>query len=375
MEIKQILDALNGYYKTKPYLTLAGDDSGSPMLNKTENCAFFGILKSLTPEQLQEAARIIEEGDYEPIMRFFLQAVMSPLVKTEPVRNEKIDTVVGRYVNKKSKRVVESRKELLRRFDYASFSEQKKIVKAFLCSNCAADVHWASVQTDKMWDNSYAGYVKKAFEYKPTESLALTVIHHMPLDYVRALESQLVMFSRSEYCIRLADQADDLINKYDLNIFEILYVKARTGGKVNLTEQQVEYRFFRFIFTFCQKALLGVYHCDDSIMAIPWIRRVLWALGELGYRNILLQFLQMNGFAFSESIGEKEKGEFYYAQLWMVDHYFPYASMVEDIDFPKVREAVEAYIAPRKIKLDAMEDLDKYDDLPPDVIDTITDFI
>ena len=110
-------------------------------------------------------------------------------------------------------------------------------------------------------------------------------------------------------------------------------------------------------------------------MAIPWINRVLWALGELGYRDILLQFLQMNRFVLSKRTDEKGKGEFHYAQLLMVDHYFPFASMVEDIDFPKVREAVEAYIAPRKIKLDAMEDLDKYDDLPPDVIDTITDFI
>lgn len=375
MEIKQIIDALNGYYKTKPYLTLAGADSGSPMLNNTEYCAYFGILKSLTPEQLQEAAEIISEGDYDPIMSFIVQAVMHPQAKAEPVRNEKIDRVVGWFVNKKSKRVSESRKELLRRFDYASFSEQKKIVKAFLCSNCAADVHWASVQADKMWDNSYADYVKKAFEHKPTESLALTLIHHMPLDYVRALESKLVMFSRSEYCIRLADQADNLINKYDLNIFEVLYVKARTGRKVNLTDRQVEYRFFRFIFTFCQKALLGVYQSKESIMSIPWISRVLWALGELGYRDVLLQFLQMNRFVLSKRTDEKGKGEFHYAQLWMVDHYFPYASMVEDIDFPKVREAVEAYIAPRRIKLDAMEDLDKYDDLPPDVIDTITDFI
>ena len=71
MEIKQILDTLNQYYKAKPYLTLAGDDSGTPSLNKTENCAYFGILKSLTPEQLQEATKIIAEGDYDPIMSFF----------------------------------------------------------------------------------------------------------------------------------------------------------------------------------------------------------------------------------------------------------------------------------------------------------------
>ena len=375
MEIKQILDTLNQYYKAKPYLTLAGDDSGTPSLNKTENCAYFGILKSLTPEQLQEATKIIAEGDYDPIMSFFIQAVMHPQPKAEPVVNEKIETVVGRFLNKKSKKVAESRNELLRRFDFASFSEQKKIVQAFLCSNCASDVDWAAIRADKLWDKSYSDYVGRAFGQKPTESLALAVIHHMPLDYVKAMESQLVMFSRAEYCIRLADEADDLINKYDLNIFEILYVKARTGRNVNLTYRQVEYRFFRFIFTFCQNTLLGVYKNKDSIMSIPWINRVLWALGELGYRDILLQFLQMNGFVLSKRNDEKSKGEFHYAQLWMIEHYFPHASTVENIDFLKVREAVETFMAPRKIRLDSKEDLDKYDNLPPDVIDMINDFI
>lgn len=357
MEIKQILDALNEYYKTKPYLTLAGYDAGSPSLNKTEYCAYFGVLKSLTPGELQEAAEIIKEGDYAPIMHFLVQAVMHPQDKTEPVRNEKIDTIVGWFVNKRSKKVAQSRKELLRRFDYASFSEQKKIVKAFLCSNCSSDVEWAALQADKLWDKSYEDYVKEAFEHKPTESLAVTVIRHMPLDYLHALESKLVLFSRAEYCIRLAAEADSLIKKYDLNIFEILYVKARTGGKVNLTETQVEYHFFRFIFTFCQKVLLGVYKNNASIMSMPWISRVLWSLGELGYRDILLHFLQMNSFVLSKPNDENGKGEFYYAQLWMKDHYFPLSTIIEPIDFSKVRDAVE--------------DLDDFDDLPPGIMDTI----
>ena len=39
MEVKAILDSLNEYYKTKPYLTLAEDDSDSvsPSLNKIAN--------------------------------------------------------------------------------------------------------------------------------------------------------------------------------------------------------------------------------------------------------------------------------------------------------------------------------------------------
>ena len=377
MEVKAILDSLNEYYKTKPYLTLAEDDSdsGSPSLNKMENCAYFGILKTLSNSELHEAEEIISEGDYAPIIDFFVQATLHQQPKPVVVKNETIDTVLGRFLNKRSKRVSESRKELLRRFDYASFSEQKKIIKAFLSSNNTSDVEWAAVKADRLWDNSYADFIKVAFERKPIESLALTILHHMPLDYVRALESQLVMFSRSEYCIRLAEESDDLIRKYDLNIFEILYVKARIGGKARLTEFQVGCRFFKFIYSYCQNVQIGIYKSEDSICSIPWIRRALWALGELGYRDILMSFLQMNKYAVDNSIGDKEHGEFYYAQQWMIANCFPLAHVTENIDFSKVREGIENFERPQNIKIDTKEDIDKYDDLPPDIIDTLIEFI
>ena len=377
MEVKAILDSLNEYYKTKPYLTLAEDDSdsGSPSLNKMENCAYFGILKTLSNSELHEAEEIISEGDYAPIIDFFVQATIHQQPKPVVVKNETIDTVLGRFLDKRSKRVSESRKELQRRFEYASFSEQKKIIKAFLRSNCVSDIEWAAGQANKLWDNSYIDYIKETFKRKPVESLAITIIRHMPIDYVRALESQLVMFSRSEYCIRLAEESDNLICKYDLNIFEILYIKARIGGKVKLTELQVEYRFFKFIYSFCQNVLLGIYRFEDSIVSIPWIRRALWALGELGYRDILMHFLEMNRFAVEKSIGDKEHGEFYYAQQWMVENCFPLAHVTENIDFSKVREGIEKFISPRNIKLDTIEDLEKYNDLPPDAVDAINEFI
>ena len=377
MEVKAILDSLNEYYKTKPYLTLAEDDSdsGSPSLNKMENCAYFGILKSLSNEELYEAEELVSEGDYAPIIKFFIQATIHQQPKPVVVKNETIDTVLGRFLNKRSKMVSESRKELLRRFDYASFVEQKKIIKAFLCSKNTSDIEWAAIQADKLWDKSYIDGIRDAFERKPIESLALTIIRHMPLDYIKALETQLVMFSRSEYCIRLAEESDDLIRKYDLNIFEILYVKARIGGKVKLTELQVECRFFKFIYSYCQNVQLGIYKSEDSIRSIPWIRRALWALGELGYRDILLLFLQMNKYAIDNSIGDKEHGEFYHAQQWMIDNCFPLAHVTENIDFSKVREGIENFERPQSIKIDTKEDLDKYDDLPPDIIDTLIEFI
>jgi hypothetical protein len=121
--------------------------------------------------------------------------------------------------------------------------------------------------------------------------------------------------------------------------------------------------------------LLGIYGFEDSIVSIPWIRRALWALGELGYRDILMHFLEMNRFAVEKSIGDKEHGEFYYAQQWMVENCFPLAHVTENIDVSKVREGIEKFISTRNIKLDTIEDLEKYNDLPPDAVDTINEFI
>ena len=73
MEVKEILDTLNEYYKTKPYIGLDDDNSGSPSLNKMENCAYFGILKSLSNAELYEAEEIVSEGSYAPIIEFFIQ--------------------------------------------------------------------------------------------------------------------------------------------------------------------------------------------------------------------------------------------------------------------------------------------------------------
>ena len=48
---------------------------------------------------------------------------------------------------------------------------------------------------------------------------------------------------------------------------------------------------------------------------------------------------------------------------------------LENIDFSKVREGIENFERPQNIKIDTKEDIDKYDDLPPDIIDTLIEFI
>ena len=283
--------------------------------------------------------------------------------------------LLARYIDRKSKKVVESRKELLARFEYLSFSDQKKIVIAFLKSAKRSDIDWAAEEARKRWDRSYVGAIKEAFQNYDSYSLALTIIHHMPLDYLKEMESRLVMHNRSEYCMRFPDNADALMKKYGFNIFEILYVKARIGQKLLLSDRQVEMRFFRFIYTFAQMSVLEVCRGYQYVTEIPCLGRALQALDELGYQDILLKFLSMRIYAKDNHIDNQSNCELYYAQKWIAEHYFPSAAVAGNMNLLQVKEAVDRFEAPKHIEVSNVDDLDEYDDLPPDIIDTIKDFI
>ena len=54
----------------------------------------------------------------------------------ERKRNTPIATLIKNYINKKSGKVPESRKEIQRRFDYLDWKDQKKIMQAFPPSSC-----------------------------------------------------------------------------------------------------------------------------------------------------------------------------------------------------------------------------------------------
>ena len=84
--------------------------------------------------------------------------------------------LLARYIDRKSKKVVESRKELLARFEYLSFSDQKKIVIAFLKSAKRSDIDWAAEEARKRWDRSYVDPIKDAFQNYDSYSLALTIL-------------------------------------------------------------------------------------------------------------------------------------------------------------------------------------------------------
>ena len=74
-------------------------------------------------------------------------------------RNTPIATLIKDYINKKSGKVSDSRKEILWRFKYLDWKDQKKIIRAFLDSS-KTDRQWAYSTMLDYWDKSFEPKVK-----------------------------------------------------------------------------------------------------------------------------------------------------------------------------------------------------------------------
>lgn len=366
VDIKKLLDYLNEYCC-----------SNSRGLGKLGFCAYFGVLKSLNQDQLEEAAELISQGDYCHELIYVVKECLDPKPEPSHFKNESIGTLIARFRDRKSRRVGESRKALICRFPYQNYSDQKKILKAFLESNVASDLDWAAVQADKIWDNSYVDYVAAAYDRKDTDKLALLVIRHMPADYVKAREASLVMHSRAEFCIRFPQDADGLAQKYDLSMFEYLYVKAKTHLAPDISSEEVELYFFRHIFVFAQHVLQNTYYYLNLIYLsqMPWLGRALWALGELGYPDVLMRFLELSRYVEDKCSGQEDENEYYYCQEWIADKYYPSVKPVESFDSDKVLDPIERLERPQSIRIDSVSELAGIDGMSQDIIDTVSDFM
>ena len=102
--------------------------------------------------------------------------------KTRP-HNTPVVTLIRNYVDKKSGKVADSRKEIQRRFDHLDWKDQKKILLAFLDSG-KTDRQWAYMKLLDYWDKSFEPKVRALWESLREPQCSWSVIRFFPLDYV-----------------------------------------------------------------------------------------------------------------------------------------------------------------------------------------------
>ena len=147
----------------------------------------------------------------------------------ERKRNTPIATLIKNYINKKSGKVPESRKEIQRRFDYLDWKDQKKIMQAFLESG-KADRLWAYSKLLVYWDKSFEPRIKELWEQSHEGISSWVVIRYFPTKY---LSQNIDKFTddRDYYfiCLRLAEDKSYIIDRSKLSITDYLSVLYHTG--------------------------------------------------------------------------------------------------------------------------------------------------
>ena len=151
----------------------------------------------------------------------------------ERKRNTPIATLIKNYINKKSGKVPESRKEIQRRFDHLDWKDQKKIMQAFLESG-KADRLWAYTKLLDNWDKSFEPRIKELWEQSHEGIISWVVTHHFPTEY---LSQNIDKFTddRDYYfiCLRLAENKSFIIDRSKLSITDYLSVLYHTGRSLS----------------------------------------------------------------------------------------------------------------------------------------------
>lgn len=157
-------------------------------------------------------------------------------------RNTPVATLIKNYINKKSGKVCDSRREIKRRFDYLDWKHQKKILMAFLDSNIT-DREWAYAKLLNFWDKSFKSKVQEMWEKFHDPKCSWVITHHFPIEYLK--ENIDSFTDKKDYffiCLRLAKDANFVIDKTRLSKTDYLAVLYRTGRELT-TEEAIDILF------------------------------------------------------------------------------------------------------------------------------------
>jgi len=222
-------------------------------------------------------------------------------------RNTPIVTLIRNFINKKSGKVIDSRREIQNRFDHLDWKDQKKIISAFLESG-KTDRQWAYLKALSYWDKSFEPKVKELWEQYGEEECNMVVARHFPLDY---LSQNIEKFTkRRDYffaCLRLAVDKDFVIDRQRLSLTDYLAVLYHTGRHLSEVEaRDVPYLAVHQVCTSFggqrEKLDKFVYISEDAVISPIHFRLVSLALYYLEKLNCNLAIRQFE--AWNEAVQE-----------------------------------------------------------------------
>ena len=216
-------------------------------------------------------------------------------------RNNPIATVIKNYIDKKSGKVTESRKEIQRRFFGLDWKDQKKIMSAFLDAG-RSDRDWAYSRLLDLWDDSFGQKVSDLWAKYHEFRCAWIIIRHFPLDYIKNNIDQF-KDDRDYYfiCLRLAKDKNYVIDRAKLSKTDYLALLYHTEREI--TDEEARDYLFSIVHDYClgDTYLRRIEHVSNgkrgNVITPANYRKVnlaIYYLLRLGKEDVVKQFREWN---------------------------------------------------------------------------------
>lgn len=179
-------------------------------------------------------------------------------------RNTPVATLIKNFCDKKSGKIVDSRKEILTRFEHLDWKDQKKIIAAFLKSG-RSDRHWAYARCLEYWDESFQPILQELWDILHEERCSWAMLRHFPLEYLKEHKEEFTGH-RSYFfiCLRLAVDKNFVIEKDKLSLTDYLAVLYHTHRSIS--EDEASDILFRIVHKRCvEKYRLFSFELDQYV--------------------------------------------------------------------------------------------------------------
>ena len=236
---------------------------------------FRGFLHSISMEDLTELKSWMEHSHGCPERLYYKACGILKSRLRSQIAEIPTPTLLRWYEDKKSGKVVFSRKALMDRFIHQDEEVKRTILKAFLKGGIK-EMEWAARYLRARWTKSMTTLVEVCWKKTQNPVLAQVILRHIPDSFVLGEQERLAEATDYSYvCARLCDHKDFHVDPSRLTTPEYLYVLAKSK---NAHVDPV------FIDTLLDEYLATPDHVYSRDVGL-----ILWALGKLGLADTIIR--------------------------------------------------------------------------------------
>ena len=291
--MKSIIDFIDEHpeFTSDPDSVQFFDQEAEELHNK----AVYDILKAnsrdLHPTVITSLLESLDEHDIEQIGRctdwLQIQVLKERMLDGRKKRakpknvthrlNYPIDEVLDDFVNRRTGKVVEAKRQLKKRFDGLDHEKQEEVMMALMGHGGLTERNFVydKLYGDEFWTDDYIPLIQEWWKVFQDGKMAKVIVKYCPREYI--LEHLEELEGRCNYatlCLRTGITP----NPDKLPGWTYLYVMKTSGGQLRFREgEEVVLKWVReYLYEEGQDKPV------HSIYDIPYVRRMLAYLGEMG---------------------------------------------------------------------------------------------